>query len=212
MEAGVGAVRFVPSIQGQWFRIEDAFILKVSAEHTAAGVLRSQPVWLRVPEAEPRLGYCIWDEDPRFVDFEDRPVMPYQFGRCRVPKLPQEEHRQVDSGLGFTCDEQILPFVTAAADAGMKTESSCQEWWSVDPSAEGRRFLMLHDADGDPARLLRFCQRVRDVQRQNGDSYYYCCHLQVDNCVPHGGVRAQMYWDPVADGWVLEAIQSFIGT
>ena len=35
-------------------------------------------------------------------------------------------HNQVDTGYGFTCDEEILPFVMAIREKGFRTLGSCQ--------------------------------------------------------------------------------------
>lgn len=86
-------------------------------------------------------------------------------------------HPQVDSGFGFTCDEDILPFIVAFYSVGMKTLGSCQEIHAWSPSvvitphpiatAFPRRWVAYTHAD--PQTVFKFAQYVRDsVSELNG--------------------------------------------
>jgi hypothetical protein len=77
-------------------------------------------------------------------------------------------HPQVDSGFGFTCDEEILPFIVALYSVGMKTLGSCQ---GIHASNQGivvslkikaypRRWVAYtHD---NPQIVFNFATHVRD--------------------------------------------------
>ena len=69
-------------------------------------------------------------------------------------------HRQVDTGLGFLCDEGVLPLVKIFNHGKLFTLFSCEDW------KEGRysyifpnRWVMFKHKDGDEA-LLAFCKKL----------------------------------------------------
>lgn len=72
--------------------------------------------------------------------------------------LGRATHPQMDSGLGFTCDEEILPFILAFHSAGIKTLSSCQSGgpWLI----PRRSVVYTHD---DPQVVLKFALYLRDA-------------------------------------------------
>jgi hypothetical protein len=85
-------------------------------------------------------------------------------------------HPQVDSGFGFTCDEEILLFVVAFHTMGMKTLSSCQGinaqppvnpvTYISQPRPKGfpRRWVAYtHD---DPQVVLAFARHIRDGMQE----------------------------------------------
>lgn len=79
-------------------------------------------------------------------------------------------HPQVDSKFGFTCDEEILPFIEAFYQVGMKTLGSCQGIHAWSPSvvitahpvalAFPRRWIAYTHVD--PLVVFRFAQYIRD--------------------------------------------------
>lgn len=70
-------------------------------------------------------------------------------------------HPQIDTGLGFTCDKEVLPVVLAFYKAGVPTKSSCQntgERRMGFSGTEPRAFIAFHGS----IELLSFCVQLRE--------------------------------------------------
>jgi len=72
-----------------------------------------------------------------------------------LPSLIKAPHRQVDSGLGFECDEDIVRLVRLFNEIpGIQTQFSCQ-------GGEGEDAQVLFTGSLDD--LLLFCRRLRPL-------------------------------------------------
>lgn len=100
------------------------------------------------------------------------------------------EHPQVDSGLGFTCDEGILNLALCLNAGKIKTMGSCQGPhgnWAVP-----RAWIRFYGETDEY--LIRFCVELKDhLFALYGRDFRYECHIHVDNyCEPRDGSFANV--------------------
>lgn len=109
-------------------------------------------------------------------------------------------HPQVDTGLGFTCDKEVLKPVQALNAKGFRTLSSCQqtEKWAI-----ARRTISFEHSD--PFELLSFCLHLKALAPKSGFEQ----RMILDNYHIPPDVFAAFDYTPEFDGLVLRAIQSY---
>lgn len=97
-------------------------------------------------------------------------------------------HPQIDSGIGFECDESVLDLVLALNRGRIFTYYSCQgpwENWFIP------RMFVMFGADSHDT-LLRFCLCLQEsVLNLYGELFSYGCDIQIDSAIsPRKQVRA----------------------
>lgn len=91
-------------------------------------------------------------------------------------------HPQVDTGLGFSCDEKIVELVVALNQGPLKTGGSCQG--PIRPWAMPRSYLSVMAKDGNPRTLLEYLLRLRECL-----PYGYDCYMKVDSYMQENDSR-----------------------
>lgn len=198
----------------KWFKNEDA-----------PKILRPEqrkPIWLDLGDSGISLGYLSAANEAMTlfsrIDSAEE-INPVRWSFCDPPELPPATHETVDSGLGYPCDVEILPFVRAISKTSFRTLSSCQEWYSDNFMHSRRRFLWVDHTDSNPHVLLEFCIHIRDFLSSRHEyedpakpmgMRPYTCDLIASNTYPNNNMRAAMYWLPEIDSLVLGAINSWI--
>jgi hypothetical protein len=114
----------------------------------------------------------------------------------------RSQHPQVDSGFGFTCDEEILPFIPVFRSVGIETLSSCQasQMWLV----PRRLISYTHD---DPSTILRFACHIRDTVPETSG---WCQNITVDHYKVPSGIYATLEFTADLDSKMLDATGSFV--
>lgn len=190
-----------------------------STETRVFGRNSSNLMWLRKWTAEAFLGY-VTCSDKGVLSFEDlnkNLVDVDTFAFTNIPSYPPEvEHLQVDSGLGYTCDEEILPFVLLTNNDTLRTQSSCQEWWQNEYRAHKRRFIMIRSCGNDAMDILKFCIHMKEsLNNLCGDRFSdkgwipYKCELDIDFWTQPDGPSVSLWWDKIIDSDIIISLQSF---
>jgi hypothetical protein len=141
--------------------------------------------------------------DSRTMMYEDGVVIEGSF------------HPQVDSGFGFTCDEEILPFIIAFYSVGMRTLGSCQSIPAWSPSVTvSSTFLSLpmsfprrwvaytHD---DLQTVFDFAIHVRNKLLEPGGDWTQL--IEIDRYSSPDMVFATLEFTPNLDEKVLAMIK-----
>jgi hypothetical protein len=125
-------------------------------------------------------------------------------------------HPQVDSGFGFTCDEEILLFIQAFYSVGMRTLGSCQgiSAWSQsvvispksNPTAFPRRWIAYHH--DDPLIIFEFARHIRDsINKTSG----WAQSIQLDHYSIPDTIYSTLEFQQSMDVLVLNVIRMFKG-
>jgi hypothetical protein len=137
-------------------------------------------------------------------------VMVYEGGR----QVPGATHPQVDSGFGFTCDEDVLPIVQALFAAGFRTVGSCQ---NTNESSYGDLWMIprayvafMHD---NPRRVMDLCLHVREfmaLQERPGVTLGWNQKIEVDTYYVPSNPFATLDYGAKALPFLMTAIASFL--
>ena len=127
-------------------------------------------------------------------------------------------HPQVDSGFGFTCDEEILPFIAAFYSVGMQTLGSCQgisAWspavivastFSATPTGFPRRWIAYTHTD--PQVVFNFALYIRDGVGEIGG---WAQAVMADHHSAPDAVFAALEFTPDFDAKMLDLIKAWEG-
>jgi hypothetical protein len=123
-------------------------------------------------------------------------------------------HPQVDSGHGFTCDEEILPFIEAFYEVGLTTLGSCQgiHAWSPsvvinqNPKATGFPRRWVAYTHSNPQAVFVFALYIRQVLPEI-DGWSQTIHI--DHYSVPDTVYGTLEFVPNLDSRVLEVIKSW---
>lgn len=123
-----------------------------------------------------------------------------------------EAHQQVFTGLGFTCDAEILPFVISInKDKYIQSSQSCQAskhrgWFVL------RRMLSVRDKEQNYTRLLEFMLHVRRVVTGGDDQGGYSGYqgqIRVDGYHVPSYPCAILEWTPDLDKTILQSLNDW---
>jgi hypothetical protein len=117
--------------------------------------------------------------------------------------VPGAYHPQVDTKKGFTCDEELLPFVEALYSTGFRTcGPSCQ---NTNRQYVIQRRVLGYEHD-DPFVLLKMALYLRD--KIHGDSWGQ--EMSIDHSWEPSRITVGMSWTKNLDKKVLKAITSYL--
>lgn len=115
-------------------------------------------------------------------------------------------HAQVETGFGFTCDEEILDIVTAFENSIFVIGNSCQ---STEQFTPARRWVKLESSNENFARLEMAMATLEDnVLRDSETKWVYGKGWHIGPDKSGSDVR-WITWEPKFDSMILTIAKSF---